>query len=200
MVTGVRVVTGEVIAQLDRTGTLTHKYKARSRAPVSGSCLVSLADTEFVQREMRGKPSSFAPDFLRIRDLYDTLAGLVGTTVVNPGSDQERHRGWALHQAVCARLGKPSACESGQFPDIPDQLLEVKLQTAPTIDLGLVCPDSTKTIADSPKFRHCDVRYAVFYGAITGRSVRLDHLVMTSGADFFTFFRRFEGRVRNARS
>ena len=199
VVTGVRVVTGEVIAQLDRTGTLAHKYQTRSREPVLLSSLASSADTDLVRKAMLAKPSAVAPDFLSIRDLYNTLAGLIGTTIANPGLDQERHRGWGLHQTVCTRLGKPSACESGQFPDIPDQLLEVKLQTAPTIDLGLVCPDSTETIADSPSFRHCDVRYAVFYGTIVGGEVRLDHLVMTTGADFFTFFRRFEGRVKNAK-
>jgi len=63
----------------------------------------------------------------------------------------------------------------------------------------MVCPDSTEVITDLPGFRHCDVRYAVFYGAVIGGKVRLDHLVVTTGADFFTFFRRFGGRVKNSK-
>ena len=89
--------------------------------------------------------------------------------------------------------------DCGQFPDIPNQLLEIKLQTTSTIDLGLVCPDSTEGIANLPNFNHCDVRYAVFYGTIFPAGVTLEHLVLATGADFFTFFRRFEGNVQNAK-
>jgi hypothetical protein len=89
--------------------------------------------------------------------------------------------------------------DRGQFPDVPSQLLEIKLQTASTIDLGLVCPDSIEDIASLPNFRHRDVRYGIFYGAIVPAGVKLDHLILTTGADFFTFFRRFEGKVRNAK-
>jgi hypothetical protein len=91
------------------------------------------------------------------------------------------------------------SADEGQFPDVIEQLLEIKLQTAPTIDLGLVCPESTEPIADRPDVYHCDVRYAVFYGTIVGSTVRLDYLMLTTGADFFEYFRRFEGKVRNSK-
>jgi len=87
--------------------------------------------------------------------------------------------------------------DTGQFPDVPGQLLEVKFQTSPTIDLGLVSPDSTERLANQPEFRHCDVRYAVFYGSISGGKVQVENLVICTGEDFFTFFRRFEGKVVN---
>ena len=80
---------------------------------------------------------------------------------------------------------------------MPDQLVEIKLQTASTIDLGLVCPDSEMPLTEFPGLRHCDVRYAVFYGSPDGTNVRLNYLVLTTGVEFFTFFRRFEGRVTN---
>ena len=48
-----------------------------------------------------------------------------------------------------------------------------------------------------PRFHHCDVRYGVFYGSTDGSTVTIDHLVVTTGQDFFTFFRRFEGQVVN---
>jgi len=199
IVTRVRVVTGDVIAQYDRTGTLTQKYQARSRQRVTDSQLVSATDTAPVRRARIGRRPTSRSGFLPIQHIYRRLVRLVGQAIADPGRDQERHRGWALHERVCQHLGQVSCSDSGQFPDIPDQLLEVKLQTAATIDLGLVCPDSTAYIADVPRFRHCDVRYAVFYGTVVGGKVRLDHLVMTTGADFFTFFRRFEGRVKNAK-
>jgi len=78
-----------------------------------------------------------------------------------------------------------------------DQLLEVKLQTSPTIDLGLVSPDGTGTVSDIPALRHCDVRYAVFYGTVIGAEVRLDHVIVSTGRDFFQFFQRFGGLVLN---
>ena len=80
-----------------------------------------------------------------------------------------------------------------------EQLLEVKLQTAATIDLGLVSPDDMTPLEFLSGVRHCDVRYAVYYGTILGSEVRLDHLVLSRGADFFTYFQRFEGRVINAK-
>lgn len=43
-VVGVRVVTGEMLAKLDTTGTLTRKYQAKSRAPITESVLVSRSD------------------------------------------------------------------------------------------------------------------------------------------------------------
>jgi hypothetical protein len=197
VVTKVRVVSGEVIAEYDTTGTLTQKYQAKSRRPVISSTLVSSTDTirvvQAVIRTVRQRFLHFSP----IAQLYQKLITLTGSTVPNVGHDQERGRGGALHRAVYRCLGHAPFADTGQFPDIPDQLLEVKLQTSPTIDLGLVCPDGTGPISDMPEFRHCDVRYAVFYGSVSGRDVMLDHLVLATGEDFFTFFQRFEGKVLN---
>jgi hypothetical protein len=184
-------VTGDVIAKLDKTGKLTTKYQASSRVPVTQSSLVSNADTPNVVKALTGA-------MLPVQDLYTSLQTVVGTTIINPGIDQERNRGGALHEAVCKCL-KKSWSDCGQFPDVQDQLLEIKLQTAPTVDLGLVCPDSTEEIASLPGFKHCDVRYAVIYGTMVPAGVRLDHLILSTGADFFTFFRRFEGNVQNAK-
>ena len=139
------------------------------------------------------------PGFLPIHTVYQKLSLLVGRKLRDPGVDQERNRGWALHKAVCRQLGLGASADEGQFPDVLDQLLEIKLQTASTIDLGLVSPDSTEPIADRPDVYHCDVRYAVFYGQIVGSAVRLDHLVLATGADFFGFFRRFGGKVTNSK-
>jgi hypothetical protein len=197
VVTKVRVVTGEVIAALDTTGTLTHKYQAKAKTAPTVSRLVSASDTMNTKEKLITAQPPEWPGFLPIADLYSKLVALARTTIINPGITQERNRGGSLHEAVCKILGRLGWEDNGQFPDVKDQLLEVKLQTAPTIDLGLVCPDSTEPIDDLPSFRHCDVRYAVFYGSLVESGVQLNHLVLSTGADFFSYFTQFGGLVQN---
>ena len=100
---------------------------------------------------------------------------------------------------VCEALGYGIYKDSGQFPDVPNQLLEIKLQTSPTIDLGLVLPTSKLEIKDIEQFRHCDVRYVIFYGNIDGSNVILTKLLMCSGEKFFDHFSQFEGSVLNTK-
>lgn len=197
VVTKVRVISGEILAELDTTGTLTQKYQARSRSPVDRSILVSKQDTEPVRSLLGQRQSPLVPGLLRISEVYRRLRRLLGSELPLIGFDQERNRGSGLHAAVAKALGCHAPTETGQFPDILPQLLELKLQTSPTIDLGLVSPDDRHVISDLPPLRHCDVRYAVFYGTAGDRHVRLEHLIVATGADFFTFFRRFEGRITN---
>ncbi len=135
------------------------------------------------------------------RAIFDRLTPLLGSKFPDKGRDQERNRGGDLHRLVCKRLGYRHYQDDGQFPDVRNQLLEAKLQTSPTIDLGLVCPNSTEPL-DVPQLRglqirHCDVRYALFYAATDGQTVTLTHLFVTTGADFFSRFPQFQGRVLN---
>jgi hypothetical protein len=197
--TKVRVVTGEVIARLDKTGTLTHKYQARAKAPVIDSILVTPDDTANVVARLIKSNHAAWPGFLSIAEVFERLKGLIGTVIRDPGTGQERNRGGELHNVVSRQLGMARWHDDGQFPDITEQLVEVKLQTAPTIDLGLVCPNETETLADSKEVRHCDVRYAVFYGTRIKGKVRLDKFVLTTGAGFFTFFNQFGGQVKNSK-
>lgn len=193
IVTQIKVVTGEVLAALDKTGTLTHKYQARSRAPVTKSALASPTDTANTLQM-----ASQLPGFIPIADLYNKLVKLEGATILNPGVDQERNRGGLLYDAI-RELCNENWQDDGQFPDIKEQLLEVKLQTALTIDLGLVCPDSTEMLTTIPGFRHCDTRYAVVYGEIIPAGVRLNHIIVVTGEQFFTPFQKFGGNVKNAK-
>ncbi|MCL5098838.1 MAG: hypothetical protein M1608_15160 [Candidatus Omnitrophica bacterium] len=67
-VVGLRVVTGEVLAVLDTTGTLTKKYQAKSRAPVMASTLVSQLDSYTVFEtinKLPGKKLFLRPDSSR---------------------------------------------------------------------------------------------------------------------------------------
>lgn len=211
VLTKVKVVTGADLAVMDTTGTLTQKYQARLAVSKDASELISPLDTERLPpllakrsfAKIKGLPTN-APEagaILSIAEIWRRLRPLVGKSFANAGADQDRNRGAALHALVCAALGYGRYADDGRFPDVRHQLLEVKLQTAPTIDLGLVTPDSTALldigIETAEPLRHCDVRYALFSAVAQGRQVRLTGLHLTTGADFFSRFPRFGGKVLN---
>jgi hypothetical protein len=106
-----------------------------------------------------------------------------------------------LHHLVAKALGYEVYADNGQFPDILQQIIEVKLQMSPTIDLGLVSPDSTLPIDVPPiagnTLRHCDVRYAIFSARTDGKSVTLTGLILSTGEHFFSRFQQFQGKVVN---
>ena len=211
MITKIRVVSGNTLALLDPTGTLTQKYQARLIPGTDKSELVTDEDTYSLRNVVHtdvelGITTSPADDpgtgtLLPIRTIFDQLKDLIGASIANIGSDQERNRGELLHRLVCHRLGYTDYRDNGQFPDIRHQLLEVKLQTSPTIDLGLVCPNSEEVL-DVPKIdgrsiRLRDVRYALFYAELAGNVVTLTHLFLSTGEKFFTRFPQFQGNVLN---
>ena len=211
VVTRVKVVTGDALAKLDTTGTLTQKYQARCIPGAAISELIAPLDTELLRpftaandkRRRMATPVSYpaAGALIPIATLHARLLRLIGVTFREAGSVQERARGEALHKLVCAALGYAVYRDAGQFPDIPHQLLEVKLQTSPTVDLGLVLPSSTEPL-DVPKIanqqvRHCDVRYAIYCAHTDGTLVTLTHLFLTTGEAFFERFPQFQGKVLN---
>lgn len=209
----VKVVNGQELALLDTTGKITTKYQAGLVPGANSHELISTHDTPPMLPHTHAgamfaksispvdEPESGA--LLPIAEIYDRLSTLVGESFVDPGMDQERNRGAALHRLICKCLGYSSYEDKGQFPDIRHQLLEVKLQTSPTIDLGLVLPSSEDHLdirqlgAHHP--RHCDTRYAMFYAKTVSKHVTLTHLFVTTGADFFTRFRQFEGKTINGK-
>ena len=209
-ITRVKVVTGDALAKLDTTGTLTQKYQARCIPREAASELVVESDTARLLPYLSVDVDleSIAPiqnphdgQLLPIRLVYERLGLLLGRTIPSFRSDQERSRGTALHRLVCEALGYGAYQDDGQFPDIRHQLLEVKFQTSPTIDLGLVTPASTEPL-DIPQIndqviRHCDVRYAVFYADTDNVEVALTHLFVTTGEAFLSRFPQFRGKVLN---
>ncbi len=211
-INAVKVVDGQTLARLDTTGTITTKYQARVDTGSVAHVLTTPLDTEALRPHLGTGPSgthvnpSDAPksgQLLPVADLFSSLSKLVGESFDDPGTDQERNRGAALHVRVCQALGYGAFGDNGQFPDVRHQLLEIKLQTSPTIDLGLILPNSTEPLAvpdlGSAQPRHRDVRYAVFCGKTDGVKVTLTHLFVTTGEAFFRQFRRFEGNVKNGK-
>lgn len=210
LITHVHVATGDVIARWDTTGTLTQKYQARFTPGSADRELVSPVDSPNLMTllsaaaQLRRSDPSAGPDagqLLPIDVVFSRLTTLIGQTFQDAGSDQERNRGAALHRLACLALGYEAYTDNGQFPDVRHQLLEIKLQTSPTIDLGLVSPDSDERL-DLPAVaqtfvRHWDVRYAIVGGIVAGGRVTIAHVLVTTGADFYGRFPQFGGKVVN---
>lgn len=206
----VKVIAGADLAQFDATGTLTRKFQANRIHEGAGSMLVSPRDTPRLV-ELFG-PSRTIPEVvspvsppspnhvLDISTVYQRLTPLLGSEFPDPGQTQERNRGSIVHQKACEALGLSHYADNGQFPDILSQVLEVKLQLARTIDLGLELPESATPLASANGvIAVSDVRYAIFYGNRTGSTFRLTELVVVTGRDFFKEFRQFAGNVSNSK-
>jgi len=214
IITGVCVLSGIQLAALDKTGTLTQKYQARLPLNKGTGVLFSESDTSNliplvsqsgtlnvknsspIDLPSRGKLAS-------IKTLFNSLKALIGLTFDDVGSDQERNRGALLHKIICKTLGYKVYRDDGQFPDIKNQLLEIKLQTSPTIDLGLISPDNPSAL-DMPTIegvtiRHCDVRYLLIYAEIINSKVNICNYFLITGEMFFTKFAQFKGRVINTK-
>lgn len=205
----VRVVAGADLTQFDKTGKLTRKFQAARIGESYGSTLVSLLDTEnFIERlEPADRATNNSPvaqpelgGALTIEEVYDRLLPMVGNTYLDPGIVQERNRGTVVHREACERLGAGPFADNGQFPDILSQLVEVKLQLARTVDLGLELPSSRTPLASANGvFDVCDVRYAIFYAERNGDSFTITSLVVTTGSDFFSEYRQFGGLTSNSK-
>ncbi len=209
-VRNVRVISGAELAKLDRTGAMTQKYQAALDVGTEACELVSKDDAIPAELIEQGSAAALIDptedpslsSLIPIQSLFEILKCTIGMEIDYLGMDQERNRGSALHETITNLLGYSVFADKGTFPDIPHQLLEIKLQTSRTIDLGLVTPDSIQAL-DYPAMdgsivlRHCDVRYALFYGEMIGNLIKISNFYLTTGRDFFSKFRRFEGRVLN---
>lgn len=217
VVSQVKVVLGAVLIPLDTTGALTTKYQALLVSGPTPLNLLSVVDTPplapFLTSPTMSPILTFnmivsptdqpsAHNLLPIAEIFRRLSPLVGQRFPDAGRLQDRNRGADLHRLVCQLLGYESYQDNGQFPDIRHQLLEVKLQTSGTIDLGLVLPESIGAVRGvhalgNTQPRHCDTRYALFAATVDAESVLLTHLYVVTGADFFNHFRQFQGNVVN---
>jgi hypothetical protein len=210
VIVGVRVATGQELALLDKTGTLTSKYQANRISPGTSKLVVSRDTDAFIaaldpvsKLIEAGRLSPVAPprrgSVLSISALYDQLQPLLGRTIDDPGATSERLRGVSLQREVCNLLGLGRYADAGQFPDVLCQALEVKLQLSRTVDLGLISPDDARLATELEHgLRYCDARYAIVYADRMNESrLVVTDIVVTTGQRFFEEFRRFEGNVQN---
>jgi len=215
----VKVVLGEILIPFDRSGKLTTKYQAQVLPGPEKLNLLAQRDTDALMpylastsmRSVNDSNPFVSPidqpkrlSLFSIEEIFHRLAPLVGRSFQDAGRTQDRNRGADLHRMVCQALGYENYQDNGQFPDVLNQLLEVKLQTSPTIDLGLVLPNSLGAVRGVHRLgsiqpRHCDTRYAIFCATVAEGQVTLTHLYLTSGEKFFDHFRQFQGKVQNAK-
>lgn len=212
VVAGVRVFTGKALAKWSRTGTLTTKYQASLKLVFSDAVDYHVCgrDTErtiqFTGRSRLEGDAAAEPvkgKVLPIDVLAEKLSSLIGTKVPYVGAVDEKRRSGALLGAVGKALGYSITAETSNFPDLPSQMLEVKLQTSPTIDLGRTWPSSDSPLnfqnGRAKLLRRRDARFAVFYGRRIGQSIRLEKLVVTPGARFWDVFEPLKGNERNTK-
>jgi hypothetical protein len=75
-----------------------------------------------------------------------------------------KNRGQELERKVAELLGytiENDELLAGGFPDIPNQLLEIKIQDSPTVDLGKFSPDKEEQIDSNLKASTFDMRYLI---------------------------------------
>ncbi|MEO8000859.1 MAG: hypothetical protein ABI644_03205 [Arenimonas sp.] len=209
----VKVVLGVDLIPLDKTGKVTTKFQANldSRSQANPEQVTKdtsglsplVIDNPIIPTERNPSQNPMEGELFSIKALGEKLKPLIGQSFEDSGRVQDRNRGEGLHRLVCQTLGYHIYGDSGQFPDVRHQLLEVKLQTSPTIDLGHVLPTSKVPIGmGSLKGftpRHCDTRYAVFYGEIHENHVHLTDLHLVTGETFFSRFRQFGGLKINGK-
>lgn len=79
-------------------------------------------------------------------------------------ANSTKNRGQALERKVLELLGycySDSDLLYGGFPDIPNQLLEVKVQDAQTVDLGKFSPEKEEIIIEELNISTFDIRYLI---------------------------------------
>lgn len=125
----------------------------------------------------------------------------------------QRTRSQAVKLKICEILGYPAPASFRKTkPRFPGKNFDSHTQKSnnlqiyneepsPTIDLGLVTPDSIEPL-DIPQVsvvqvRHCDVRYALFDAITNGTTVTIRGFYLSTGKDFFARFTKFQGLVVN---
>ncbi len=210
IITRVRVITGEELAKYDNTGTLTRKYQA-TMSSRGKSVLFSEKDTDKIDSWIVGKGPTLIEvnpnnmprkdQLMRIAEVYSKLLPIAGKTIKYLDAVQERNRGAELHKLICEHLGYSMYDDDGTYPDLANQLIEVKLQTSPTIDLGMHSPEDGKAIVSTSgeTFHSEDIRYVIFDGEVNHDKILLKYLYLVSGKDFSKHFPLFKGKVTNAK-
>jgi hypothetical protein len=99
---------------------------------------------------------------LRLRTIRDFVQSRLIRKRIQPSAT--KNRGQELEQIVATGLGYQMTEADvliGGYPDIRHQALEVKIQDAPTVDLGRYSPQFDEPVAGCPGFSTQSVRYLI---------------------------------------
>lgn len=137
------------------------------------------------------KPSEHIKQFpfrkvFSISILKERLYCLIGKKV---DAVDTKSRGQKLERMVATALGYADTDSLvGGYPDLPNQLLEIKIQDTQTVDLGKYSPAFEQIIADMPTITSKDIRYFI---ALTNPNTSvIEGFILTCGAklgNYFTF-------------
>lgn len=204
-----KILNGENLIQYDSTGTLTTKLQAILDKSNGQDILQNDDDTDALKPHIMLKESKVftaspadeptSGNILPINLVFKILKSLKGKRFKDVLSD--RQRGDMVHELCCQALGYKNYKDDGQFPDIKNQLLEIKFQTSPTIDIGKENPidieikQSIKTMSISNQ----DIRYCIIFALVDNGEVVIKNIYMTSGKYFFNIFIQMQGKVKNSK-
>ena len=133
-------------------------------------------------------------------EIEHALNTLVGRKFDNPGTGQERNIGQTLEREIAKALGYQhyQQTDTGDYPDLLHQLIEVKFQFSGTIDLGNHLPTDQSSIEASWNewnITSRDIRYIVaLMEKDTHGDFIVDSIVITSGEKFNQYFSIGEGK------
>ncbi|GAB2616266.1 type II restriction endonuclease [Emticicia sediminis] len=130
-----------------------------------------------------------------IKELYSIalLKEMVAKKLIGRKLDAAatKNRGQALERMVLELLGyiiKENELLYGAFPDIRNQLLEVKVQDSPTVDLGRFSPEREEFVIEEKNLTTFDVRYLI---ALTNPKTEIiEGIILTPGerlGDIFSY-------------
>lgn len=174
--------------------------------PDSSDVRLLLRATKTKGDQIRDSPASGT--LLSIEEIRDVVAHpILGTRL---SSAATKNRGQALELVVAGRLGYTGENLLGGYPDIANQGLEVKVQDAPTVDLGKYSPQFDEAVPLCPGFTTRSIRYlialtnattGVVEGVVLAPGGRLgDHFAFVSDSNFksqrsipMAFFEAFDG-------
>lgn len=120
-----------------------------------------------------------------IRDL--AASNLIGLRIP-PEAPRTGARRWRRRLLSCSDTACGDDLLAGGYPDIPHQALEIKIQDAPTVDLGRYSPQFVEDVPSCPAFTTGSIRYLI---ALTDESSsRIKGIVVAPGSALgahFTF-------------
>ena len=178
LVASIIILTADYIAsKFGKFGRPTIKHqllissKVRNRIYSSDSKILSFHDSKklsYFITDIYEKPIDTIAKEPCMQNLYsiNLLVDLVAKKLVGRKleSSATKNRGQSLERLTLDLLGyKMEDIKNlvGGYPDIPNQLLEVKVQDAQTVDLGKFTPEKEEIVVEENNLTTFDVRYLI---------------------------------------
>lgn len=210
------ILTSEYIEQkFGKFGKPTIKHqlllsnKVRKTIYESGSKIMTLSDSKKLLQNVKNDycvPESSMIEEPNTQNLFSIalLEKIVAQKLIGFKLDAAatKNRGQALERKVLELLGykvQNTDLLHGHFPDIRNQLLEVKVQDSPTVDLGKFSSEMEEMVVESSQLTTFDVRYLI---ALTNPKTEIiEGVILSSGerlGDLFSYVRRESYKCQRA--